>query len=449
MTGVFSNPLRRIDGNYGATEFSFIAYLPKFLVIFAALTLVVNAALPQLEMAVTGGYILFMPRQLTLLILSFGTILLLKGRFQSSPLLLLTVSLTGYFALEALFLHFYQGLSLPAIRSSLECFTFLIVAGAASLVPLQLKSRHILGHLLSITLVCLTISAAQFFTNSPVVRTDSNDQAFHVQSYQFLDQTRAFSLFANGLDAGVFYSFMGGVAVSFCLRRGKRGFGLVLLLLCAFGCYATYTRLAMVGFVVSAIAVFVLSHKGLARFSKLLPLFSLCCSVLIVVQALGTVGGAGRKDLANISSLDQRIFAWGVYGGKFLAGSPTDMLLGVGQGPFTPYSSPDRLENAAPIPVDNAYLLVLLGAGLIGLACMGASYWCFWMFLRKRATSSEDHLLKGIAGIFATVPFFCLINDLPTQTILLLLLAVSLRAENIGIPASEPSVPHEQSLKLA
>jgi hypothetical protein len=324
----------------------------------------------------------------------------------------------------------------------------LIIAGAASVVPLQLRSKLILGFLFVITPVCLIISTIQFVTNSAVVRTDSNDHIFHVQSYEFLDQTRAFSLFANGLDAGVFYSFMGGVALSFCLSRGTRRLGIVFMSLCAFGCYATYTRLAMVGFIVSSVAVFVMCRKGLVRFSKLLPIFSLLCAVLIVAQGLRTSGGAGRNDLANISSLDQRVLAWGVYGGKFLAGSPTDMLFGIGQGPYTPYSAPERLENAAPIPVDNAYLLVLLGSGITGLVVLGGSYWCFWIFLRDRATSSEDHLLKGVAGIFATVPFFCLINDLPTQTILLLLLAVSLGGRTDGAPASMASPLSERSLKV-
>jgi hypothetical protein len=447
MIDAFSSPLST-DARYTATAASSIGFIPKLLVIFAALTLVVNAALPQLEMAVTGGDILFKPRQLTILALSFGTIVLLKGRFQSSSLLPTTVSLAVYVSLEALFLHFYQGLSMAAARSSLECFAFLIVAGIASLVPIELSSRHILGILSALTIPCLIISAAQFFTNSPVVPTDSSDLTFHVQASQFMDETRAFSLFANGLDAGVFYSFMGGIATSLCLRRGTRTCGLVFFSLCAFGCYATYTRLAMVGFIVTAVAVVVMSKKGLARFSLLLPIFSLCCAVLLIVQGLRTVGGAGRRDLANVSSLDQRISAWGMYGGKFLAGSPTDILFGIGQGPYTPYSAPDRLENAAPVPVDNAYLLVLLGTGLVGLVISGVSYWCFWTFLRKRALSSEDHLLYGIAGIFATIPFFCLINDLPTQTILLLLLALSTRHRDD--PVSVPhSALHEPYLKLA
>jgi hypothetical protein len=376
-------------------------------------------------------------------------ILLLRGRFRASPLLPITMFLVGYICLEALFLYFYQGLSIAAVRSALECFTFLIVAGIASLIPIELGSRRILGSLCVLTIPCLIISAAQFITNSPVVRTDSSDLIFHVQSYQFMDETRAFSLFSNGLDAGVFYSFMGGIASSFCMRRGTRKFGCVLFPLCAFGCYATYTRLAMVGFIVSSLAVVVMSKKGLVRFSLLLPVLSLCFAVLIVVQGLRTAGGAGRKDLANVSSLDQRVFAWGMYGEKFLAGSPTDILFGVGQGPYTPFNAPERPENAAPIPIDNAYLLVLLGSGLVGLAISGISYWCFWAFLRKRAVSGEDHLLRGVAGIFATVPFFCLVNDLPSQTILLLLLALSLRQGDEPAPASPQSVLPEPYLTLA
>jgi hypothetical protein len=448
VIGAFSNPLRSPDSYCSVSVSSFVGLVPRLLVVFAALTLIVNGALPQLEMAASGGDILFKPRQPTIFVVSFVTILLLKGRLRASRLLPITLFLAGYLLLESLFLHFFQGLSIAAIRSSLEYISYLVLAGVASVVPIELKSRHILGLLLVLATACLIISAAQFLTNSPVIRTDSSDLTFHVQSSQFIDETRAFSLFANGLDAGVFYSFMGGIASSLLLRRKTRMSGLVLFPLCAFGCYATYTRLAMVGFVVSAFAVVVISKKGLARFSLLLPIFSLCCALLIVAQGLRTAGGAGRQDLANISSLNQRIASWGMYGGKFLAGTPADILFGIGQGPFTPYNAPDRLENAAPVPVDNAYLLVLLGSGLLGLAICAVSYWCFWTFLRKRAVSTEDHLLQGIAGTFAAVPFFCMVNDLPTQTIFLLLLALSLRHGGDPVSVFPPSAVQEH-LQLA
>jgi hypothetical protein len=442
------SPTRPLD-SYSPGETSFVTFVPKLLVIFAVLTLIVNGALPQVEMAVTGGSLLFMPRQLTLLILALASMLLLKGRFQHSPLLPLTLVLACYFLIESLFLHFAKDISYPAIRTSLECFIFLALVGAASAVPLQIRSRHILAFLIAITFACLVISAAQFITNTPVVRTESSDSYFHVQSYQFVDQTRGFSLFTNGLEAGLFYSFMGGIATSFCLRRGTRRIGFILLPLCAFGCYVTYTRLAIVGFIVTFIAVFVLSRRGLSRLSLLLPLFSLLCALLIIFEGLRTEGGAARTDLVSASSLDTRIVAWGIYTGKFMAGSRTDILFGIGQGPYTPYTAPNRLENSAPIPIDNAYLLALLSCGVCGSVLLGVTYWKLWMFLHKRAIHSKDHLVKGIAGIFAALPFFCCINDLPSQIILLLLFVVSLRKEDEEIPAATDLALNEQHLRLA
>ena len=445
----FASPASTRLENGQGSETSLLAFLPKLLVIFAVLTLVVNGALPQLEMALTGGSLLFVPRQLTFLIAALGATLLLKGRFQSSRLLPLTVVLACYFLIEALYLQFVKDLSYPAIRTSLEVFIFLALVGAASAVPLQIKSRHVVAILIAITFVCLIVSAAQVLTNTPVVRTESNDSNFHVQSYQFLDQTRGFSLFTNGLEAGFFYSLMGGIAASFCLRRKTRWFGLLLFLLCAFGCYVTYTRLAMVGFVVTVFSVAVISSRGLARLRKLLPLVSLACALLLIFQALHTSAGAARTDLANVSSLNQRLMAWGVYGGKFLAGSRTDILFGIGQGPYTPYTSPNRLENAAPIPIDNAYLLALLSCGVCGSLLLAATYWHLWSFLMQRVGAGDDHLVKGIAGMFAAIPFFCCINDLPTQTVLLLLFVVTLRNQETAAVATPDLSAPEMALDVA
>ena len=247
----------------------------------------------------------------------------------------------------------------------------------------------------------------------------------------------------------MFYCFMGGVATSFCLRRGRRNFGLLLLPLCAFGCYATYTRLVMFGFLLTIIAVFAMSRKGLARFSPLLPLLSLGCAVLLVAQGFRTAGGGGRNDLANSSSLDQRVLNWGVYSKKFLAGSPVDILFGTGLGPYAPYTMADRPENAAPVPVDNAYLLILLSTGVCGLVLLGVAYWRFWTFLHDRAISSKSPLFIGITAMFATVPFLGAINDPPTQIILLLLLAVSLDEGDDVISVSVPSTSTEPYLTVA
>ena len=417
-------------------EASLLTLFPKLLVILSVLTLVVNGALPQLEMAFTGGGLMFVPRQLSFLIVGLGSMLLLKARFQGSPLLPITLAVSSYFVIEALYLHLAKDISYGGIRTSLEVFIFLALVGVASTIPLQIRSKHVLALLLMMTVACLIVSAAQFITNSPVVRTESNDSDFHVQSYQFLDQTRAFSLFTNGLEAGFFYSLMGGIATSFCLGRGTKRLGIPLFLFSAFGCYATYTRLAMVGFLVTVFSSFIISRRGFGGVRKLLPLVSLCCGVLLIGQALHTAGGASRTDLASVSSLQQRIMAWGIYGNKFISGSRVEIFFGMGQGPYTPYTAPNRLENAAPIPIDNAYLLALLSSGVCGALLLAVAYVHMWSYLLRRITVTNDHLVTGIAGMFATLPFFCCINDLPAQMILLLIFVVCLRTEeSVAAPA--------------
>jgi O-Antigen ligase len=449
MTDMSWTPLERTDGSYSVAETSFLILLPKLLVTIVVLMIVVDGALPQLEMAITGGSLLFAPKPHILLILGLGSMLMLKGRFQSSELLPITLLLLAYFILEVIFLHFYRELGFIAVRQSLEHVLLLLIAAAASVVPLQLKARHVLASLVVITFACLIVSAAQFLTNLPVVPTESADHTFQVEAYGFLGKTRAFSLCGSALQAGIFYSFMGAVATRFCLQRGRRTFGLFLLPLCAFGCYATYTRLVMFGFILATIAVFLMSRKGLARFSLLLPILSLGCAVLLIAQGIRTAGGAGRNDLANSSSLDQRVLDWAMYSKKFLAGSPVDILFGTGLASYAPDTLPDRPENAAPVPVDNTYLLILLSTGICGLVLLGVAYWRIWTFLHKRALSSKSPLFIGITGMFATVPFLGAISDPPNQVILLLLLAVSLDEGDDVISVSVPSTSTEPYLTVA
>jgi O-Antigen ligase len=445
MNEIFLSTPDNVDGNVVNSDQSLITLLPKLVVIITGLILVIDGALAQLEISITGGSLFFNPRPHILLALGLGSMLLLKGRFQSSPLLPVALALLSYATLEVCYLHFFRELSISSIRRSFEFFFLLLIVGVAPVVPLKIKSRQILAAFVVTTFACVVLSAAQFFANLPLVATESADHVFQVESYEFFGKIRAFSFFGSALQAGIFYCFMGGVATRFSLRPGRRNFGLFLLLLCAFGCYATYTRLVMVGFILTVIGVFAMSRNGLARFSPLLPVLSLGCAVLVVAQGIRTAG-AGRNDLANSSSLDQRVTNWGVYSKKFLAGSPVDILFGTGLGPFAPYTIPDRPENAAPIPIDNAYLLILLSTGACGFVLLGVVYWRFWIFLHDRATSRTDPLFNGVAGLFATFPLFCTISDPPSQIILLLLFAVSVDSEEDVIVASSHAIATEQYL---
>ena len=93
MNEIFLSKLDGVDGNAANGDRSLIALLPKLVVIFAGLILVVDGALAQLEISITGGSLFFNPRPHILLVLGLASMLLLKGRLQPSPLLPVALAL--------------------------------------------------------------------------------------------------------------------------------------------------------------------------------------------------------------------------------------------------------------------------------------------------------------------------------------------------------------------
>ena len=92
-----------------STERSLITFLLTLVVIAVGLMIVVDGALPQLEMAITGGSLLFTLKPHIILALALVCMLLLKGRFRSSPFLPLALVLLSYAMVEVFFLHFFPG----------------------------------------------------------------------------------------------------------------------------------------------------------------------------------------------------------------------------------------------------------------------------------------------------------------------------------------------------
>src|SRR5258708_2313537 len=88
--------LDRVYDNGANVGQSLITFLPKLVVIITGLILVVDSALAQFEISITGGSLLFNPRPHIVLVLGLVAMLLLKGRFQSSPLLPVALLLLSY-----------------------------------------------------------------------------------------------------------------------------------------------------------------------------------------------------------------------------------------------------------------------------------------------------------------------------------------------------------------
>jgi hypothetical protein len=255
----------------------------------------------------------------------------------------------------------------------------------------------------------------QFATGRPILPTQSADGHFSVSSWQFVDgvSTRAFSLFASGFSAGMFYCLFVSIAVGTFFRRSYRWLTAILILFSAIACYATLTRLVMVGFVCCFFVAIALRFIRSDRTRTLLPVFSAAFALLVLSRGILATSEAAGKDLSSTDSLLMRLISWRSYIDMIRHMRLLDAVFGVGMITWSPVASPVTPPNTAPMSIDNGYLLIVLHLGIAGLAILAAVYWAAWKDLLVKCKDGGP-ITVGCAAFWAVIPFFCLFND-PNQ----------------------------------
>jgi O-antigen ligase len=233
----------------------------------------------------------------------------------------------------------------------------------------------------------------------------------------FMGHIRAFSFFGSGLSAGIFYCFTGSIATSLALdkRLRTRALGIVMLAMSGFGVYATLTRLTLVGFCFSVIAVLVLRLVKAPIITNWMPLGWGIAAIAVIGATILAPGGGSRADIASTSSMAERLFEWGIFGAKFVSGSFSNMVFGSAVTPYKPLTVLTMPATSATIPIDNGYLEVLLNSGLVGLGLVIYFYKQCWIAICEKSRTTKSHLLQGTAAFFSVLPFFAGINDLPSE----------------------------------
>jgi hypothetical protein len=408
--------------NRGAVIWTVLGRALVWLVLFS----VVDAAFFQMEMILTGGLIPIRPSWNSCLVVAVGMLFLLRRRINKNPLFFGSAVLTVYCIVDAIYLSMSLRLSLDEIHGALEYMAPVVLLGLIGSLSFRLKSRDVLIPLTVFLVPCLLVSVAQFITDSPVVYAASLDGFFNATAIEGEGVPRAFSLFVSGLQAGILYCFTGALGMSLVLTKRKRLLGLFLLLASALGCYTSLTRLMLISFAFAIFATFVLQVFRRFRITVWLPILSFGVGILTIFETFFVANGFGRNDLANTYSMALRLDEWVYYWRVFTSGSMIQMLMGQGMGRYFPMFGELRRTNAAPIPVDNAFLSLLLSSGVIGLILV--IYCCTraWIFFYKSASRSKSALNKSTAGFFSTLPLIALISDLPNAMLLLAMLSLTL-----------------------
>jgi hypothetical protein len=382
----------------------------RFAIALAVIPLLVDGLVPQLEMAFfDGGYPIRVNFYLFFGLLVFWAYL--RKRFYSSELVIPGVLLGSYVLLDAVHLMANEGIPPGEIlRSSLVAFAFLMFATVALSLRIGVSEKVIVRLILLMLLANFVVQLRQFQTNSPVLPEQARDMSWQVDTDVFIDgQQRAFGLFANGLDAGVFCAFTGALGVAYCRKFSRLPIGLSILAISAFGCYASYTRAPLIALVLSIITTFLLRPR-FARFPiRFLPLVWGALAVVIIVVA--TASPFLGKGLENSTSTVMRMQGWFVCFQSFTSSSTLEKLLGSGIASGLHVTAGHELTKYVPFSIDNMFINLTLYFGLLCLVPACFLIWKAWRFLQYRAVSGGTSLQIAAAAFGSTIFFLGMYNN--------------------------------------
>lgn len=359
---------------------------------------IVDATLPQIRMALSGGYagaggaklkpIFFAAAALAFFIVGWRNI---AGGVLSAWLLFV-----GYLAL-LLPLHELLGVNEPIVSfiSFLDTYGYIFILPVVLSLAAALPSAWLTWLVLIISLPLCVLGIAQFATSTPIVRPFSVDGQFLVNSWTISGRARGFSLFTSGLRFGYFLSLVIPLMLLFVIRppsyagRKSRLFTGALLALGVGALVATLTRNAYLITLQALATVLFLRHASSLR---MVPLIHLLFSLLLT--AIAALAGGAKGTGASVTSgdsLDARLSFWAHYAHLWLESDITTLLFGAGISQFSRFS-------AGEVIIDNIFIATGVQIGLVGLVLFLGMLWSLWRTLVDQWLGDHDNVFLA-AGV--------------------------------------------------
>jgi hypothetical protein len=373
---------------------------------------VINCALPELEMFLTGGSVPFPNGFIKTASFAFLFVLLILYKtldLKSFPTLI-WVSVVGYLGLVFPFLWFIQRKEPSEILLAYNAYYCpLIFAPLAFAVRGRLSQQWALRIFLSTFAASAILGWAQFILQDPIVKLASNDGNFRIFASQWMQggerSTRAMSFFGNAQEFGSFLVVIAAIGIGMCVSRGGWKKGVPLYLAATATCYTTLTRAAFVQLFVASVAALTFTFGKKPSRVTWQPLIALCLGLVIAFSGYAkqiSDSISDKKSLADDSSLQQRLMQWGIYTSKLQHSSTAQQFFGLG---FCQADKPAMVplkEEWNLVLVDNLYLALTLHIGLVGTALMVALLWGMWRFVRREAIDQPTPVNIGIASLWST-----------------------------------------------
>jgi len=367
----------------------------------------VDGMLPQAQAAILGGKVVIPNIAVKFVFLSLLLTCSLYGRQLNVPWRLRAAYFlfVSYLAVDALILlFFWPPYSLEYVLFGYDAYYFFLAAiGVFSLTGRTLREGALAKATFWIFLPLGVLGIAQHVAGLPLLPVMVGDGAYGytATSFTFFGEMRAFSLFADAWEFGVFASLVGCISLSQVLftRGGRRGAWAGAFVFAGVAAYCTLTRMIYLEFLLGCVSVLLIwlacrsGREGSGI--KWLPIAYGICAALIVVYA-GHLVGNQSGSLNDVESLVGRQLQWSRYLHAWTAGSFERFLFGTG------VIQNARFQFSRNVVIDNTYLGVATEVGFVGLVLWLYLMWRIWLYLVHETVRIPSEVRVALAAFFST-----------------------------------------------
>jgi len=422
----------------------------------AMLVCVINCAVPELEMLLTGGRVPLPNPVIKIACFGFMFLLVLmygKLDLVSFPTTIWIVTVC-YLLLAFPFLWFAERKFPDEILLAYNAYYCpLIFAPLACALRGKLSERWATRIFLSTFAASALLGWAQFISQEPIVPLASTDGNFRIFASQWMQggerSTRTMSFFGNAQEFGSFLVLVAAIGIGMCGKRGGWKKGVPLYLFATATCYTTLTRAVFIQLFFASVAALTFTFSKKVSRMRWQPWIGLALALCIAFSGFSKQLSnqiSDKKSMADDSSLDFRLLQWGKHVSTLEHSSTAEQLFGLGfcqadKPAMVPLKEGWTLGDAL---VDNLYLALVLHIGLVGAALMLALLWGMWRFIRNEAISHPNPLIIGIASFWATFLMTGMFNIQAANYGFWFLIAVIL-ARRSGETDPEPQLDEEQA----
>ena len=357
----------------------------------------VDAIVPQLGLYLFGQVLVreAAVKAVLLAAVVLGCLFFPRIRLAEGPIVTWLLCI-AYLAVEIRHLTSALGMSFVDVLQSYAVYYLLLLIGPALLV---FRGRVSQGLIIRCTvflmLICASVGVAQHVTAQPILYTESTDGSFRVDSWNFFDQVRAFSLFTTALNFGIFCALCGALGVA--MFRTRRVWGALLFTVSAVASFTTLTRLSYLVFICACSYALVLTFGKKPGRGLWHPLLYFALGISTVMVGLYYLINSNTSQLQDPSSLLERTGQWIYYWDLIRQSSLADQLFGVG------IVQNENILPLYPMLIDNLPLALVLHIGVVGLAVFGTLLIKMWLYLRREALATRQPFVVAAASLWAAL----------------------------------------------